>query len=134
MVPIEVNHGQVAHWEKGWEKFKRPDFVIRDISSFIEREGNYTSFLNECIQKALNGIMKLETIQIESRKKPKFLYRLFISGEFVMSIEIFTDSKDKTKMIASQLALSKLFPAVNKVVHSYFENRPKDDRVIELKA
>ena len=47
MVPIEVNHGQVEYWEKGWEKFKRPDFVIRDISSFIEREGNYTSFLNE---------------------------------------------------------------------------------------
>lgn len=133
MVSIEYRSAEKVQWIEGWEKFRKPEFIITDISNFIEREGNYTSFLNECIQKALTGVMKIDTSQTDAQAKNLFIYSISISGEHVMSMEIEGDTKEKAKMIGSSLVFAKLFPAVSRIVEDHFDKRSKDSQVIEQK-
>lgn len=137
MVPLTVsNSDRNLNLAEDWEKFKRPDFVVSDITNFIEREGHYTTFLNECIQKALKGIMEVEVLQAKSGETimaGKFSYRLSISGAFIMSMEISSDSKENAKLLGSHKAFSLLFPSMSKLVHNYFENRSKNRQFIAEK-
>jgi len=126
---ITANYQNKMNSEELLAKYSDPNFVFQDQSSFIEREGDWVTILNECFQKkhgAPNTIISTKSTDIS---KPGYNFLLGCNGQQIAEGFIEGDFKEKdAKKFFCQRYVKLMFPKVAAQAEMIFSGKMKEER------